>query len=119
MLNVPDSEVLAHEGWPIQGVSWLSQELKTTFGCAKMEYMIIFDIKTGQALASSSYFFTLEAEANSYRFSAKNLLLKKLAFKIIFFNSKSFYPLFYIFFRLGRHVIKKFIYQNLNFEGFD
>ena len=40
-----------------------------TFGCAKMEYMIIFDMKPRQALASSSYFFTLEAEANSYRFS--------------------------------------------------
>ena len=40
-----------------------------TFGCAKMEYMIIFDMKSRQALASSSYFFTLEAEVYSYRFS--------------------------------------------------
>ena len=90
MLNVPDSEVLAHEGWPIQGVSWLSQELKTTFGCAKMEYMIIFDIKTRQALASSSYFFTLEQEANSYRFSAKKFAAKKADFQDNFFQFQIF-----------------------------
>ena len=41
MLNVPDSEVLAHEGWPIQRALFvaITRVENKTFGCAKMEYM--------------------------------------------------------------------------------